>query len=97
MQDSLIAKRALLLRSPDQSSVQFRCTASPDHLEYDIQVMLESEDCAVTVGQWGRALESAETECAGAITLAAVSAAILMLVVGILLYMDKTGRLENYL
>ena len=97
MQDSLMAKRALLLRSPDQSSVQFRCTASPDHLEYDIQVMLESsEDCAVTVSQWG-ALESAETECAGAITLAAVSAAILMLVVGVLLYMDRTGRLDNYL
>lgn len=96
IKDSLMAKRALLLRSPDQSSVQFRCTASPDHLEYDIQVMLESsEDCAVTVSQW--TLESAETECAGAITLAAVSAAILMLVVGILLYMDRTGRLENYL
>ena len=89
-----MAKRALLLRSPDQSSVQFRCTASPDHLEYDIQVMLESADCAVTVSRW--ALES-ETECAGAITLAAVSAAILVLVVGVLLYMDRTGRLENYL
>ena len=89
-----MSKRALLLRSPERSSVQFQCTASPDHFEFDLQAMLESAECASTVSKWSL---DAETECTGAITLAVVSAAILMLVIGVLLYMDRTGRLDNYL
>jgi len=104
IKDSLLPKSSLMLLNSNRTSVSFSCTASPDRLATDLLKMMSQEDaetdCSGAISRWlgtSSLTAAAETECGAAVALAVVSTIILLIVVAVLLYMDRTGRLDNYL
>jgi len=105
IKDSLLPKSSLMLLNSNRTSVSFNCTVSPDRLATDLLKMMSQEtdvdpDCSTAISRWlgtSSLTAAAETECGAAVALAVVSTVILLIVVAVLLYMDRTGRLDNYL
>ena len=99
IKDSLMDKSTVMLLDPKQTDVRFQCTTSPNSLYFQITseldaMLQEDPDCLSTLNKW---TADATVECTGAIALALTSAVILICVLAFLFWLQKTGRLDDYL
>jgi len=99
VKDCLMDKHLLNILDRNSTDVYFRCTTSPDSfLSYETNEDLKDDpECVSTLSKWIGPKPTYGVESTGAIVLALISALLLIVAIGLLFLMHRTGRLDQYM
>ena len=99
VKDCLMDKHLLNVLDRNSTDVYFRCTTSPDSFLSDEtnEDLRDDPECVSTLSKWIGPKPSYGVESTGAIVLALISALLLIVAIGMLFVMHRTGRLDQYM
>ena len=99
VKDCLMDKHLLNILDRNSTDVYFRCTTSPDSFLSDEtnEDLKDDPECVSTLSKWIGPKPSFGVESTGAIVLALISALLLIVAIGLLFIMHRTGRLDQYM
>jgi len=99
VKDCLMDKHLLNVLDRNSTDVYFRCTTSPDSFLSDEtnEDLKDDPECVSTLSKWIGPKPSYGVESTGAIVLALISALLLIVAIGMLFVMHRTGRLDQYM
>ena len=99
VKDCLMDKYLLNILDRNSTDVYFRCTTSPDSFLLDgtNEDLKDDPECVSTLSKWIGPKPTSGVESTGAIVLALISALLLIIAIGFLFVMHRTGRLDQYM
>jgi len=98
VKDCLMDKRLILPLDQNSTDIYFRCTTSPDAFTSNSGTIYLQEDpeCVSNLSKWIGS-NPAGVEATGAVVLALISALLLIIAIGFLFLLHRTGRLDQYM
>ena len=94
----LMDKHLILPLDQNSTDVYFRCTTSPDEFTSNsgTNYLQDDPECVSNLSKW-IGPNTAGVESTGAVVLALISALLLIIAIGFLFVLHRTGRLDQYM
>ena len=98
VKDCLMDRRLILPLDQNSTDIYFRCTTSPNTFIADAgsNYLKDEPECVSKLSKW-IGPNPAGVESTGAVVLAIVSALLLVIAIGFLFVLHRTGRLDQYI
>jgi hypothetical protein len=98
VKDCLMDEHLILPLDQNSTDVYFRCTTSPDEITSNsgANYLQADPECVSNLSKW-IGPNPAGVESTGAVVLALISAILLIMAIGFLFVLHRTGRLDQYM